>query len=119
LIHLAQDVSAVAPHVAKSNPKVGTTLHVIGYPEGRVPHENNGSVQDYLDKSSGDPSGTIMQMSGNIEPGNSGSPIVDNSGTVVATVFAWQLATGWDTSEPVSRLWPLLHGQGLTPVVPC
>jgi S1-C subfamily serine protease len=119
LIHLAQDAYAVAPRVAKVNPKIGTPLHVIGYPEGRAPHENNGSVQRYLDKSSGDPSGTIMQMSGNIEPGNSGSPIVDNSGTVVAVAFAYQLSTGWDTSQPVSRLWPVLHGQGLTPVVPC
>jgi S1-C subfamily serine protease len=119
LIHLAQDAYAVAPRVAKVNPKTATPLHMIGYPEGRLPHENNGSVQRYLDKPPGEPSGTVMQMSGDVEPGNSGSPIVDDSGTVVAVVFAHELSTGWDTAEPVSRLWPVLRGQGLTPVVSC
>jgi S1-C subfamily serine protease len=119
LIHLAQDAYAVAPRVAKTNPKLLTPLHVVGYPLGNAPHENNGSVQTYENTPLLDPSGTVMQMSGDVEHGNSGSPIVDNSGTVVAVVFAFQPSTGWDTAEPVSRLWPVLRGQGLTPVVPC
>ena len=119
LIQLAQDAYAVAPRVAKTNPKIETPLHVIGYPEGRVPHENNGSVQRYLNKSPLDPSGTVMQMSGDVEPGNSGSPVVDDHGTVVAVVYAYEFSTGWDTTEPVSRLLPVLRGDGLTPVVPC
>jgi S1-C subfamily serine protease len=125
IIHLAQDAPAVAPRIATKDPKVGTRVHAIGYALGKAQHMNNGVVVKYTKNSDIDPyasvdrSGTVMQMSGNIEPGNSGSPIVDDHGTVVAIVFEYELRTGWDTAQPVSRLRPLLKGNGLAPVVPC
>jgi S1-C subfamily serine protease len=119
IVHLAQDAPAVAPKLSTRDPKVQTPLHVIGYPEGHTPRENNGVVVRYVGKSPLDPSGTVMQMSGDVEPGNSGSPIVDNAGTVVGVAYAYELATGWVTAVPVSRLRPLLRGQGLMPVTGC
>lgn len=120
IVHLAQDASAVAPRLAPHDPKVDTKLHLVGYPEGREQQVNNGVVVRYLDDPAFDPSGKIMEMSGNAIPGNSGGPIVDDQGRISGVVFAYETATGWIMGVPLSRLRAVLDGGARTPVVaPC
>jgi S1-C subfamily serine protease len=119
IIHLAEDAPAVAPGITSGDPKLQTAVHLIGYPFGRVPNQYTGVVVQYVKKRVLDPSGTVMLMSGNAFPGNSGSPVVNDRGRVVGVTYAYQPATGRIIAEPVSRLRPLLKGTGLTPVVPC
>jgi S1-C subfamily serine protease len=119
LIHLAQDAPAVAPGLAAGNPKIETPVHLIGYPGGLTARQYSGVVLQYVSKDYLDPSGPVMEMSGNAFPGNSGSPVVNNADRVVGVTYAYQPSSGYIIAEPLSRLRPVLHGSGLTPVVPC
>jgi S1-C subfamily serine protease len=119
IVHLAEDAPVIAPGLARHDPKVDEKLHFVGYPEGRVPVMNNGVVVGFPNDKGFDPSGKVMQMSGNAHPGNSGSPIVDGTGHIAGVVFAYEFATGWTIGVPVSRLRALLHGGARGAVVPC
>jgi S1-C subfamily serine protease len=119
IVHLAQDAPTVAPGLAPHDPAVDQHLHLVGYADGKAPRMNNGVVERYLNDKQFDPSGRVVEMSGNVIPGNSGGPIVDDHGRIAGVVFGWEYRTGWVVGVPVARLRVLLHGVGRTPVVPC
>jgi S1-C subfamily serine protease len=119
IIHLAADYNAVAaPKLAAKNAKVGTKLYIVGYPEGRAPRGTTGVVTRYGKKGELDVPFPFGEMSGNIFPGNSGSPVVDKLGRVVGVAFALELQNGWVGMVPVSELHALLDGGARVPVAP-
>lgn len=119
LIHLAADFTAAAPpKLATHDAKVGTKLYIVGYPEGRAPRGTTGVVTKYRKKGElGEPF-PFGEMSGNVFPGNSGSPVVDELGRVVGVAFALELQNGWVGMVPVSELHALLDGGARVPVAP-
>lgn len=76
------------------NPKSGTAVAILGYPldgpfdqePGRLGHTQRVSTEDAY--GNGPVVREIASLLGRVRPGNSGGPMVDGAGRVVATVFA-------------------------------
>ena len=77
-----------------SAPGVGTAAAILGYPEDGPFDAEPGRIGQTLDVRTQDAYGrgsivrSITPMRGLVRPGNSGGPMVDAAGQVVATVFA-------------------------------
>ena len=86
---LAAPVLKLAP-----NPRSGTAAAILGYPldgpfdaePGRIGQTQLVSTQDAY--GNGPVLREITSLRGRVRPGNSGGPMVDPAGQVVATVFA-------------------------------
>jgi S1-C subfamily serine protease len=76
------------------NPKAGTAAAILGYPEDGPFNEQPGRIGQTLDVATENAYGQgpvnreVAQLLGLVRPGNSGGPLVDAAGQVVATVFA-------------------------------
>jgi S1-C subfamily serine protease len=89
-------------HMA-ANPKPGTPAAILGYPldggfdvePGRIGQTETVSTEDAY--GNGPVTRSITALRGRVRPGNSGGPMVDSTGHVVATVFA--AITGSPTGE--------------------
>jgi S1-C subfamily serine protease len=85
------DAPALEGHVRAP---AGAPVAILGYPENGPYHVSAGRLGDTRTVITRDAYGQgpvqrrITSMRGNIRPGNSGGPAVDESGEVVATVFA-------------------------------
>jgi S1-C subfamily serine protease len=85
------------------DPKAGTAAAIVGYPldgaydvePGRIGQTETVSTEDAY--GNGPVTRTITALRGRVRPGNSGGPMIDQSGQVVATVFA--AITGAPTGE--------------------
>ena len=77
-----------------SNPQPGTAAGILGYPldgtfdsePGRIGQTETVSTEDAY--GNGPVSRSITALRGRVRPGNSGGPMIDRAGRVVATVFA-------------------------------
>jgi S1-C subfamily serine protease len=77
-----------------ANPEAGTAAAILGYPldggfdvePGRIGHTEKVSTEDAY--GNGPVLRSITSLRGRVRPGNSGGPMVDRTGHVVATVFA-------------------------------
>ncbi len=77
-----------------SDPRAGTAAAILGYPEdgpfdvepGRIGQTSLVSTEDAY--GNGPVVRRITTLRGRVRPGNSGGPMVDSAGQVVATVFA-------------------------------
>ena len=86
--------SAFAPLAFERDPKSGTAAAILGYPldgpfdqePGRLGHTQRVSTEDAY--GNGPVIREIVSLLGRVRPGNSGGPMVDVAGRVVATVFA-------------------------------
>jgi S1-C subfamily serine protease len=76
------------------NPKSGTPAAILGYPEDGPFDAEAGRIGDTLDVNTENAYGqgpilrSVTQLLGRVRPGNSGGPLIDSAGQVVATVFA-------------------------------
>jgi S1-C subfamily serine protease len=78
----------------ESNPKSGTAAAILGYPldgpfdvePGRIGQTETVSTEDAY--GNGPVLRSITPLRGRVRPGNSGGPMIDTRGRVVATVFA-------------------------------
>jgi S1-C subfamily serine protease len=76
------------------NPKAGTAAAILGYPldggfdvePGRIGQTETVSTEDAY--GNGPVTRSITALRGLVRPGNSGGPMIDHAGQVVATVFA-------------------------------
>jgi S1-C subfamily serine protease len=77
-----------------ANPKSGTPSAILGYPEDGPFDAEPGRIGQTIDVNTENAYGQgpierlITQLVGRVRPGNSGGPMIDGSGQVVATVFA-------------------------------
>ncbi len=77
-----------------SNPAPGTAAAILGYPEDGPFDEEPGRIGPTVDVETENAYGqgpvlrSVTQLLGLVRPGNSGGPMVDAAGQVVATVFA-------------------------------
>src|SRR5207245_9615072 len=82
VIHVAQHLQALTP--AKQRPKLGTTVMAVGSPLGLDGTVSIGIVSGY--RSLG--GSNYLQFTAAISPGNSGGPVIDSRGHVVAIASA-------------------------------
>jgi S1-C subfamily serine protease len=83
-----------------SEPASGTPGAILGYPEngpfaataGRIGHTQNVLTDDAYGR--GPVSRLLTPLRGLVRPGNSGGPIVDTAGGVLATIFAGTVGSG-------------------------
>jgi S1-C subfamily serine protease len=88
--------------LAQSNPVVGTTVSVVGYPLGGQLTTTKGRVLRYGPDPIGWSSLPMIYSDAPIEHGSSGSPVVDAGGLLVGVVYA--LAQGEAVFVPVETL---------------
>jgi S1-C subfamily serine protease len=82
------------PLKVASNPRAGAAAAILGYPldgtfdaePGRIGQTETVSTEDAY--GNGPVSRSITALRGRVRPGNSGGPMIDKAGQVVATVFA-------------------------------
>ena len=83
-----------APALARGSPRAGVPVAILGYPEDGPFHASPGRLGDTRTVISRDAYGAgpvqrrMASIRGNIRSGNSGGPVVDAGGRVLATVFA-------------------------------
>ena len=82
VIHIAQHMQALIP--AAQRPKLGTTVMAVGSPLGLDGTISIGVVSGY--RSLG--GSNYLQFTAAISPGNSGGPVIDSRGRVVAIASA-------------------------------
>ncbi len=85
-------------------PVPGDLVYVAGYPEGDQLTVSSGSVLGTIPGSQVGMTGQILVMSNQVEPGNSGSPVLNTEGQVVAVVFGLSVKTHDAFAIPVSSL---------------
>jgi S1-C subfamily serine protease len=116
-----------------SGPRRGTPGAILGYPEDGPFHAEAGRLGQTEQVQTEDAYGRgpvtrlITALRGRVRPGNSGGPVVDAQGRVLATVFAAITQNGQATSGGFaipdsvvrSALRTALHRQGAVSTGPC
>jgi S1-C subfamily serine protease len=105
--------------LAKTDPMAGIPVWVTGYPEGNQLSALSGQITDYISGAPYGEPGQIIEMSNAIEPGNSGSPLLNASGQVVGVAFAISKLDGAGLAIPVSTLRSFLSAPGTNTTGEC
>lgn len=116
LAALTVPTSRTGLHLSATDPTPGQTVWVAGYPLGDQLDLRQGTIID-ADPGHGE-AGGVIRASVNIEPGNSGSPVLNQAGEVVAVAFATQTSTNDALFIPASHLRDLLNGNDPTTAAP-
>jgi S1-C subfamily serine protease len=98
--------------MAPSDAAAGTAVYVTGYPEGGQLSVIPGLITDYISGAPYGIPGQVIEMTNAIEPGSSGSPVLDTSGNVVGVAFATSKLDGASLAIPVSALKSYLDNPG-------
>src|ERR671914_1293760 len=89
---------------------------VVGYPRGGPLTLSQGTVIDRVDGGKFDVEGAVLRLTATVVPGNSGGPVLDSEGRVVAIVYAIETATGFGLAIPVDTMRRLVDAGGYTGV---
>ncbi|MBD3781105.1 MULTISPECIES: serine protease [unclassified Cellulomonas] len=108
-----------APGLAEADPGPGDEVTVVGYPQGGALTVTTGQVIGATTDPLNENLGQVLVTNAEVEPGSSGSAVLDASGRVVGVVYA-KNATGQSFVVPVSTLRQLLADEAsFTPTTSC
>lgn len=106
--------------LAASDPQAGEQVWVVGYPLGDQLSVSAGKVLALLPGARFGVAGDVLELSNRVEPGNSGSPLLDSAGDVVGVAFAIDTVNGDGLALPVSDVRALSGGgTGDASPLPC
>lgn len=107
------------PQLAAVDPQPGDAVTVVGYPSGGTLTVTNGRVLTTTTDPLNEALGDVMITDAQVEPGSSGSAVLDAEGRVVGVVYA-KNARGQSYIVPVSSLRALLADtEAFTPTEGC
>lgn len=114
-------VDQTLPQVGRFGPpaQADDLVSVVGYPLGGPLTIARGVVVDRDDGSRFDLPGEVLRMTAHVEPGNSGGPVLDERGRIVAVVFAIEIATGYGLAIPIETMVELIKAGGFEDVPGC
>jgi S1-C subfamily serine protease len=96
-----------APGLADADPNPGDQVTVVGYPQGGQLTVTSGQVIGATTDPLNENLGQVLVTNAEVEPGSSGSAVLDAEGRVVGVVYA-KNSTGQSFVVPVSTLRQLL-----------
>lgn len=106
IVRTTQQLDA-SPVLASADPQIGDVVSIIGYPNGGQLTLTSGTVLDYTDDPLNENLGQVAVADAEVEPGSSGSAVLNESGQVVGVVYA-KSSSGKTFFIPVSTLTTLL-----------
>lgn len=114
-------VDGTLPSTAKFGPRAGAgdVVAAVGYPLGGPLTISPGTVVDRVDGSPFGIPGSVLRLTSHVQPGNSGGPVLDSRGRVVAIIFAEENATGLALAIPVDTLVQQADLGGFETLPPC
>lgn len=115
------EVDGSLPRIARFSDRVdaGDVVAAVGYPLGGPLTISPGTVVDRVAGSLFGIPGSVLRLTSHVEPGNSGGPVLDITGRVVAIVFAKEVATGLALAIPVDTLVELAKAGGFQALPAC
>ena len=99
--------------------KAGDLITVVGYPLGGPLTLSPGTVVDRVDGTPFGIDGSVLRLTATVEHGNSGGPVLNTHGQVVAVVFAIETGTGFGLAIPIDTVAALVRAGGFQSVPPC
>ena len=102
----------VVSSLAQDDPVEGDAITVVGYPKGGQLTTTSGVVIGETTDPLGGAVGKVLGTTAPVEPGSSGSPVLNEAGAVVGVIYAKNDA-GQSFMVPVSTLRTLLDQQAL------
>jgi len=107
------------PELAPADPVRGDEVTVVGYPQGGTLTVTRGQVIGSTTDPLNENLGEVLVTDAQVEPGSSGSAVLDSQGRVVGVVYA-KSAAGQSFIVPVSTLAALLaDAAAFTPTASC
>lgn len=118
LVRTAEELPTF-PQLADDDPVRGDPVTVVGYPQGGVLTVTAGHVIGATTDPLNENLGEVLVTDAQVEPGSSGSAVLNSSGQVIGVVYA-KSAAGQSFIVPVSTLRDLLADEGaFIPSVTC
>lgn len=108
------DLASDSLALAETMPRRGSEIMVLGYPGGSLLGLELKSTRGQI-TSAADPKleGGAFLFDANVNPGNSGGPVIDKEGKVVGVVVAIvrtsSVGTAYSVGIPMERVWPFLE----------
>ncbi|MEO9224411.1 MAG: serine protease [Acidimicrobiales bacterium] len=118
LVTVQEALPVVAPIRTKQASK-GSDVTIVGYPEGNQLRFVKGQLGDTVSGSEFQEPNPVEELSGQVEPGNSGGPVLDKDGKVTGVVFAMVVATGRGLAINLDTLKQFLKDGGTPDHVTC
>ena len=97
----------------------GADIAAVGYPLGGPLTITQGVVIDRIGGFDFNVPGDILRISAEVQPGNSGGPLLDRSGHVAGVVYAIEIATGLGLAIPMATVNTLIDDAGFEAVPAC
>lgn len=107
-----EEAMDAAPVLAQEDPGEGDEISVVGYPGGRQLTTVTGIVIGPAVDPLGTALGDVLATTAPVEPGSSGSPVLNEAGEVVGVIYA-KNDSEQSFMVPVSMLRALLHDESL------
>jgi S1-C subfamily serine protease len=105
--------------ITVAKPVVGERVHVVGFPLGGPLTFSYGRIVGFVSGTDLGVPGQVMRLTADVQPGNSGGPVLDTEGRVVGIVYAIELSTGYGLAIPLDTLRKLIQAGGFQTVPPC
>lgn len=119
IIHIAP-TSVVPLSLAGGNAARGTAVRVLGYPLNGPLTTTGGLVAEYVVDDSISAVDPVIRLNVDLNPGNSGGPVIDPGGRVVGIAYASERSTGYGLAVAAATVEAARRDlNGLRPVEAC